>query len=68
MEILLSVLSIVLLICSVVMAFVLYQLMRGVYVFLKPALEKRGTTPLLFKLNPKVVGVMFVLCFLAMVI
>lgn len=68
MEILLSVLSIVLLVCSVVMAFVLYQLMKGVYVFLLPVLDKRGSTPLLFKLNPKIVGVLLVLCFLAMVI
>lgn len=68
MEIFLTVLSFVLLACSFVMAFVIYQLMKAVYIFLEPVLEKRGTTTLLFRISPKIVSVMFVLCFLAMVI
>lgn len=68
MDIFLMILSAILLICSVVMAFVVYQLMKAIYIFLQPVFEKRGTSTLLFRLSPKIVSVMFVLCFLAMVI
>lgn len=68
MDVFLFILSSVLLLCSFVMAFVVYQLLKAVYLFLKPVLEKRGETTFLFRLSPKVVSVLLVLCFLAMVI
>lgn len=68
MEMVLLGLNVLLILFSVVFAFVLYQLMKGVYVFLRAELQDTEYEYFLFRLSPRVVSVLFVICFLALVL
>lgn len=68
MEILLVILNVALILFSLVFAFVVYQLIKSVYAYLKLFNDKLEKPSLLFRLSPRVVSVLFVICFMAMVL
>ncbi len=71
MDALVVLLSVVSLVCGLVLAFVIYQLIRIFYAWARDRfhVEGDGKSPfMLLRLSPRVVGVLCALCFLALVV
>lgn len=68
MELLFFVLSLVSVICGVVLAFVVYQLLRMAHLFFSVHLEGHEKSFLLLRLPSRLVAALFALCFVALVL
>lgn len=68
MEIFLIVLQIVLILSSVAFAFVIYEILKAEYERLKRINAKEEKPFLLFRLSPRAVSILFLACFLALVL
>lgn len=68
MDTLLLALTVVSLVSVVAFGFVVYQVLKAVYVYLDIMFDGDSSRPLLFKLPPRVVSVLLVLCFVALVL
>lgn len=56
------------LVLSIILAWVIYQYFKAAYPLLFSTLELTDRKPFLFKLDPKVVSILLVICFLAMIL
>lgn len=68
MDTLLVVLTILSIVVSLAMAFVVWQVFKGTYAFLGVHFEDDPNRPLLFKLDGKVVSVLMACCLIAMIL
>lgn len=68
MDILIIVLSVISILATIVLSFVIYQLIKGTYLFLQPVLIEMNKETLLFKISPKIASFLFVICFIALVL
>lgn len=68
MEVFLIVYQVVSLIFSLLFAWVIYMLMRGNYQFLAEYFPEDRPKPMLLKLDNKVTSIIFMLCFIGLVL
>lgn len=68
MDIVILILNILSILFTVIMAFVLYGLMKGIYQSTKPFVDQMDKPYLLYRLSPPVVGILFILVFIAWIL